>query len=64
MADTTKISLEQARAIAQAVQLDLPPERLKSLSAMLSNFLTGFERIRAIDTGDREPATLVPTKEG
>ena len=63
MGDVSKVSLEQARAIAESVQLDLPQDRLESLATMLSDFLEGFEKVRAIDTGDREPATLVPPKE-
>lgn len=63
MADTPRISPEEARIIAQVHQLDLPQDRVASLAIMLSNFLTGFEAVRAIETEDREPTTLVPTKE-
>ena len=53
-----KVSAEQVRAMAEAVRLDLPPERVEPLADSLSAFLAGFEKIRALDVGDREPATL------
>ena len=53
-----KVSAEQVRAMAEAVQLQLPPERVEALADSLSAFLAGFEKIRALDVGDREPATL------
>ena len=63
MADTPRISPEEARIMAQVNQLDVPQDRVESLAIMVSNFLTGFEAVRAIETEDREPATLVPTRE-
>lgn len=63
MANTPRISPEQARIMAQVHQLDLPQDRVESLARMLSNFVTGFDAVRAIETEDREPPTLVPTKE-
>ena len=63
MADTPRISQEEARIMAQVHQLDLPQDRIESLVRMFSDFLTGFEKVRAIETEDREPTTLVPTKE-
>ena len=63
MASRSKVTLAQAQVIAEAVQLDLPQDRLDSLAEAYSDFLEGFEEARAIDTGDREPATFVPSKE-
>ncbi len=63
MADTLRISQEEARILAQVHQLDLPQDRIESLMRMFSDFLTGFETVRAIETEDREPTTLVPSKE-
>ena len=53
-----QVSAEQARAMAEAVQLKLPPERVEALVDSLSAFLAGFEKLRALDVGDRELATL------
>ncbi len=53
-----KVSAEQVRAMAEAVQLELPRERVEALVDSLSAFLAGFEKLRALDVGDREPATL------
>ena len=53
-----QVSAEQVRAMAEAVQLELPPERVEALVDSLSAFLAGFEKLRALDVGDREPATL------
>ena len=63
MASKLKTSLAQVKAIAKAVYLDLPPERMELLVKSYSDFVIGFEKVRAIDTGDREPATIVPSKE-
>ena len=63
MKETPRLSLEQARVMAEAAQLDLPPDRLESLATMLSDFLIGFEEVRAVDPGDREPATITWSKE-
>lgn len=43
--------------------LDLPPERVTALARMLSEFMTQFEAVRAIDKGDREPPTLTWERE-
>jgi Asp-tRNA(Asn)/Glu-tRNA(Gln) amidotransferase C subunit len=53
-----RVSAEQVRAIAEAVRLELPTERVEALVDSLSAFLAGFEQVRALDVGDREPATL------
>ena len=63
MADTPRISEEEARMMARVHQLDLPQDRVESLSRMFSSFLNGFDSVRAIETDDREPTTLVPSKE-
>lgn len=57
------VSREQVKAMVEAVQLDLPEERLETLVRMYAHFLAGFVKIREIDTGHREPPTLVPRKE-
>ena len=57
------VSREQIKAMAEAVQLDLPQDRLDTLVKMYAHFLEGFTKIREIDTGDREPPTLVPRRE-
>lgn len=61
---TRTLSPGQVNAIAQGVRLNLPPERVEALARSLSDFLTGFATIRAIDTGDREPVTLTHAEEG
>ena len=61
MASKLRTSLAQVKALARAVHLDLPQERLELLARSYSEFLVGFEKVRAIDTGDREPATPVPS---
>jgi len=53
-----EVSKPQAEAIARAVGLDLPPERVEALVRQLSEFMTAFESIRAIDKGEREPSTI------
>jgi Asp-tRNA(Asn)/Glu-tRNA(Gln) amidotransferase C subunit len=58
MTGETRLSPEQVRAMAQAVDLELPPERLEQLVRTMSEFLDGFARVRALDVGDREPPTL------
>lgn len=63
MPDTQRISPEEARVTARVHQLDISQDRVESLAGMLSSFLTGFEAVWAIETDDREPTTLVPTKE-
>ena len=63
MASERAVSREQVKAMAEAVQLDLPEDRLETLVKMYAHFREGFVKIRAIDTGDREPPTLVPRKE-
>ncbi|PZC50235.1 MAG: hypothetical protein DK304_000999 [Chloroflexi bacterium] len=63
MADTPRVSEEEARIIARVHQLDLPQDRIESLMRMFSSFLIGFDSVRTIETDDREPTTLVPFKE-
>ncbi len=69
MASTTgheaapRASVEEVRVLARVARLDLPPERLEALATSYSDFLTGFATIRALNTGDREPATLMPAEE-
>lgn len=63
MANESEVSREQIKAMAEAVQLDLPVDRLETLGKMYAHFLEGFAKIREIDTGDREPPTLVPHKQ-
>jgi Asp-tRNA(Asn)/Glu-tRNA(Gln) amidotransferase C subunit len=58
------ISPEQAGILAVGARLALSPERLEALATSFSGFLTGFEKIRALDVGDREPDTLTHAKEG
>jgi Asp-tRNA(Asn)/Glu-tRNA(Gln) amidotransferase C subunit len=53
-----QVSTAQVRAMAEAVQLELPPERVEALVDSLSAFLAGFEKLHALDVGDLEPATL------
>jgi Asp-tRNA(Asn)/Glu-tRNA(Gln) amidotransferase C subunit len=60
---TAPVSPAQVRAMAEAAQLALPPDRIDALSHSFSDFLTGFAKIRALDTGDREPATLTHREE-
>lgn len=57
------LSPEHIRAIAHAMHLDLPPERVDALAHSLSDFLSGFEVVRALDTGEREPPTLTHPEE-
>jgi Asp-tRNA(Asn)/Glu-tRNA(Gln) amidotransferase C subunit len=63
MAESSQVTREQVEAIARAAQLDLPDDRLDQLVRMYNHFLDGFAKIREIDTGDREPPTLVPREE-
>ena len=56
-------TLAQAKAVAEAVRLDLPEDRLESLAKAYSAFLEAFEEVRKIDPGDREPAAFVPARE-
>lgn len=43
--------------------LDLPPERIEALARQLSEFTTGFEAVRTIDKGAREPSTITWERE-
>jgi hypothetical protein len=52
------LSAEQAHAVAQVAGLDLPPDRLATLTQTLSSFLTQSERLRAIELDDHEPPVI------
>lgn len=43
--------------------LDLPPERVEALARQLSQFMAGFEAVRSVDKGDREPPTITWERE-
>lgn len=58
-----RISPAQVRMLTEAAQLYLPPERIDALTNSFSDFLTGFVEVRALETGDREPATLTHREE-
>lgn len=59
-----RISPEEAKALLRLADLpNLPQDRIESLQKMYAEFLEGFERIRAIQTGDHEPVTLTHRKE-
>ncbi len=59
-----KVTAEEARVLAKNVAgLDLPQDRVEVLATMYTDFLDGFETVRKIATGDREPATLTYRKE-
>ena len=62
MADSS-FTREQISMMAKAYYLDLPEDRLDSLVKMYNHFDGGFVKIRAIQTGDREPTTLTPRPE-
>lgn len=56
--EPVKLTEEQVSAMAEAVNLKLPPDRLAQLTERFSAFLNDFEAARSIDVGDREPATI------
>jgi hypothetical protein len=61
--ETRSITTDDVRPITVAAQLNLPPDRLKKLTATYSTFLAGLAKIRAIDIGDHEPATITFDRE-
>ncbi len=61
--EASSIAPAQVRVLAEAAQMDLPSERIATLASTLSAFLTGFAKVHALDTGDREPATLTHREE-
>jgi Asp-tRNA(Asn)/Glu-tRNA(Gln) amidotransferase C subunit len=58
-----QLSQQQAEAVARTVGLDLPAERVEALARQLSDFMTQFEAVRAVEKGDREPSTLTWERE-
>jgi hypothetical protein len=60
MSDEFAARAKRVKALTETAGLRLPPERLEALVKAYSKFEEGFARVRALDTGDREPATLVP----
>ena len=64
MADAPKITAEEAKALLRLADLpNLPQDRIDSLVRMYNDFLEGYEKVRAIDTGEREPVTITHRKE-
>ena len=64
MSESPRLSPEQVEAIAEIVGLRLPPERLATLTANLSQFLADFAHVQAIAAGDAEPPVLTFDAEG
>jgi Asp-tRNA(Asn)/Glu-tRNA(Gln) amidotransferase C subunit len=58
MSDSSEVTCEQVVAMASAVQLELSRERATQLAQTLSTFQEGFRKVRELDVGDREPATI------
>ncbi|HUG15429.1 MAG TPA: alpha/beta fold hydrolase [Thermomicrobiales bacterium] len=52
------VTAEEARTIGALSGLDLSGDRARQLAGTLSAFLGQQERLRALDTGDREPAVM------
>ncbi len=61
--EASSITPAHVRVLAEAAHLALPPERIATLISTLSGFRTGFAKVRALDTGDREPVTLTHREE-
>jgi pimeloyl-ACP methyl ester carboxylesterase len=52
------VSAEQVRSVAQLAAIDLPPDRLATLTSTLSEFLARSESLHAIEPGDHEPPVI------
>jgi hypothetical protein len=63
VASESPITRDQIKAMAEIVHLELPEDRLDSLVKMYIHFDEGFVKIREIETGSREPTTLLPKME-
>jgi aspartyl-tRNA(Asn)/glutamyl-tRNA(Gln) amidotransferase subunit C len=50
-----KITLEQVRHVAKLARLDLPPERLATLTGQLESILEYVAKIGQVDTAGVEP---------
>jgi Asp-tRNA(Asn)/Glu-tRNA(Gln) amidotransferase C subunit len=58
MADATRLTRDDIRAVTRAVTLDLPDDRLDQLVATLSAFQENLKRLRQLDPGDCEPPAI------
>lgn len=56
--DERQLSLDDVRAVSRAVGLTLPEDRLEQAHRTLTGYVSGLERLRAIDAGRHEPPAI------
>jgi hypothetical protein len=62
--DTTTVTDDEVRALAQVAGLPLQPGRVAALAGALNADLRAIRRLRAVDVGDTYPAGATPLTEG
>jgi Asp-tRNA(Asn)/Glu-tRNA(Gln) amidotransferase C subunit len=61
--DTTTVTEDEVRALAQVAGLPLQPGRAATLAGALEADLRAIRRLRAVDVGDAYPAGVAPLPE-